>query len=93
MTIQNYLMVSEVSNIVENVIVWNGDVNSWQPPNGYLMLPVQTTPAVVWLPVKENDVVIDYVLTEVMGAGSINDTWDGSVLITNEPKPIFKSSS
>jgi hypothetical protein len=27
-------------DIVENIILWDGDTNTWQPPEGYLMEPV-----------------------------------------------------
>jgi hypothetical protein len=29
-----------LTDIVENVILWDGDTNTWQPPEGYLMEPV-----------------------------------------------------
>jgi hypothetical protein len=49
---QNYLMVNTSTNIVENIFVWNGDTNTWQPPANTLMLVQATTPAMVWLWIK-----------------------------------------
>ena len=84
MTTQNYLVVQ--NNVVINVCVWDGDTQTWTPPSDATMLVQSTTPAMVW--------VVDYAikpytssLQEVVGAGSIGFTWDGTVLTTNEPKP------
>lgn len=82
MTIQNYLMVQ--NDVVTNVVVWNGDVKTWQPPADATMLVESTTPAMIWMiPIDGTS----YVLTEVIGEGAIGYTWDGSVLTTDEPKP------
>jgi len=27
-----------LNNIVENIISWDGDLNTWQPPAGYTMI-------------------------------------------------------
>jgi len=27
-----------LNDIVENIISWDGDLNTWQPPNGYVMV-------------------------------------------------------
>jgi hypothetical protein len=81
---QNYLMVNESTNIVDNVCVWDGDPNTWQPPANYVMLVQATTMAVVW----EYDIVNkDWVLVQEMGQAQIGFTWNGTECITNEPKP------
>lgn len=90
---QSYLMVNLSTNVVENLVVWDGNNATWTPPTGYLMLPDETTAAMVWLPVTQKNPqtqvseVVDYVLTEVMTAGDIGFTWNGTILTTNEPKP------
>ena len=82
MTTQNYLMVQ--NGVVTNIVVWNGDVNTWQPPADATMLPEKTTPAMIWMvPIGGTS----YVLTEVLGEGAIGYTWDGAVLTTDEPQP------
>lgn len=82
MTIQNYLMVNQNTNIVENSINWDGNQDTWQPPVGYLLLVQSTTPAMIWaFDADKNDVV----LTQVIGAGGIGFTWNGLVLTTNQP--------
>ena len=84
MTTQQYLMLNESTNVVDNICVWDGDTNTWQPPENTLMLVQATTPAMVW---ELSSDKTNYVLTEVIGAGATEFTWDGSVLITNEPQP------
>jgi len=84
MTTQQYLMVNESTNIVDNICVWDGDTNIWQPPANTLMLVQATTPARVWVLSSDKTT---FVLQEVIGVGQIGFTWDGSVLTTNEPQP------
>ena len=82
-------MISTATNIVENVCVWDGDTNTWQPPADTLMLIQETTPAMVWTPVIVDGQITDYVLTEITGAGEIGFIWNGTVCTTNQPKPLI----
>lgn len=84
MTAQNYLMINEATNVVDNVCVWDGNPDTWQPPAGYLMLVQATTMALVWL---WDSTIKDFVLEQQMGQGQIGFTWNGVECITNEPKP------
>jgi len=88
MTIQNYLIIE--NSVVNNIILWDGDINTWQPPTGSIQLAQETTPAMVWVLNAEKT---DYVLTQVMGVGDIGFTWDGSVCMTNQPKPEPKQTT
>jgi len=36
----NYALVDE-NNIVENIIVWDGNTEAWQPPNGMTAILVK----------------------------------------------------
>lgn len=81
---QNYLMVNEATNLVDNVCLWDGNTNTWQPPAGYLMLVAAETPAKLW---ELNANKTAYELVAVMGAGAIGFSWDGIYVITNEPQP------
>lgn len=87
MTMQNYLMVNESTNVVENCCVWDGNPDTWQPPTNTLMLVQATTPALVWESVVVDKKIVDFVLVEQLGVGAIGFTWNGSILTTNEPKP------
>lgn len=84
MTTQNYLMINESTNVVDNVCLWDGNPDTWQPPAGYLMLIQATTMAVVWI---WDNAIKDWVLAQQIGAGQIGYTWNGTECITNEPKP------
>ena len=83
------------SNVVDNICVWDGDVNTWTPPADSIQLIQATTPAMVWIGTTVENLpatipptyTTTYNLEEVVGAGSIGFTWDGTVLTTNQPKP------
>jgi hypothetical protein len=85
MTTQNYLIIE--SNVVTNNVVWDGNPDTWQPPAGSIQIIDATTPAMIWESVIVNEKIVDWVLVEIIGAGDIGFTWNGSVLTTNEPKP------
>jgi hypothetical protein len=88
MTEQNYLMVNESTNVVDNICVWDGDTNNWQPPQGYLMLVQATTPTLIWK-LDTTTTPSSWALTEENGAGQLQFTWNTAtqVLTTNEPEP------
>ena len=88
MTTQNYYMVSESTNTVENIVLWDGNTQTWTPPSGYLMLAQATTTSMIWNAV-ETAGVISYELIPVLGYGDIGYTWNGSVLTTNVPQPTI----
>jgi hypothetical protein len=90
MTNQNYLLIE--NNIVTNIVVWDGDTNTWQPPADATMLVQATTPAMVWQMVLVNDEITDWILVEQIGAAGIGFTWDGTACITNEPKPAISTT-
>ncbi len=84
MTVQNYLMINQSTNVVDNVCLWDGNSDTWQPPVGYLVIPQATTMALIWMwdaPIK------DWVLAQVVGGAGIEFTWNGTECVTNEPKP------
>ena len=82
MTVQAYLIIE--NNVVTNNVMWDGNTADWTPPTDSIQLVTATTPAMVWV---YNDSKKVFELTEVMGAGAIDFTWDGAVLTTNVPQP------
>ena len=84
-TEQNYLIIE--SNVVTNIVLWDGDTTKWTPPLGSIDLIQSITPAMVWQPVVVDKKLVDYVLGEEIGVADIGFTWDGSVCTTNLPKP------
>lgn len=89
MTIQNYLMINESTNVVDNISEWDGNPNTWQPPANTLMLVQATTPAMIWEAVIVDGKITDYVLAEQIGDADIGFTWNGTACVTNEPKPAI----
>jgi hypothetical protein len=81
---QDYLMINDSTNTVENVVTWDGNPDTWQPPQGYTMLVQATTPAMVW---GLNQDATDWILVEQIGVATIGFTWDGTACITYQPKP------
>lgn len=84
MSVKNYLMINESNGVVDNVCLWDGDLNTWQPPAGYLMLIQETTMARIW---EWDSELSDWALAQEVGQGQIGFVWDGVECVTNEPKP------
>jgi hypothetical protein len=84
MTTQAYLQIE--NNIVINNVMWDGNTQTWTPPLDATMLVQATTPALVW---QLNIEKTDFILVEVIGAGDIGFTWNGTACVTNEPKPAI----
>ena len=82
---QNYLIINQATNIVENTCVWDGNTQTWNPPANSLVLVQATTLAVVWV---WNEELNDTELQEQLGQGGVGFTWDGTKCITNQPKPV-----
>ena len=85
MTIQNYLIIE--SNVVTNIVVWDGNTDTWQPPVNSIQIIQSTTPAMVWGTSVISQLITDWILVEQIGAASVGFTWNDGVCITNEPKP------
>ena len=82
MTNKSYLMIEE--NTVTNVVMWDGNTQTWQSPQSATMLVQETTPTKIW---GLNQDETEYVLVDSIGDATLGFTWDGTVATTNEPKP------
>jgi hypothetical protein len=80
---ESYFLINTTTNIVENTIDWNG-VDSWNVPDGYILVSRDSTPAKIWL---LNEETRNFDLVTVLGAGDIGFLWDGSELMTNQAQP------
>lgn len=76
-------MINQTNSVCENICLWDGDPNTWQPPANYLMLVQATTPAKDWV----WDSVAKTWTLEITGFGQIGFTWDGTYLVTSAPMP------
>ena len=81
---KNYLIIKTAVNVVENIVIWNGDTNTWSPPSGSIGLPQDTMPTKIW---ELNAEGTEFVLSDSIGNADIGFTYDGSVCTTNLPKP------
>ena len=81
---ENYLIINTSLNVVTNIVVWDGNTNVWSPPVGSIALPKATMPTKIW---ELNAEATDFVLTDSINNTAVGFTYDGSVCITNEPKP------
>jgi hypothetical protein len=81
---KNYCMVNSVTNVCDNICLWDGNPQTWTPPANYLMLVQETTPSKLWALNKDSNT---YELTVLGGYGGIGFTWDGTYLTTNQPQP------
>jgi hypothetical protein len=79
----SYLLVNKSTNIVENIVVWDGG-DGWSPPDECFALLTDITPAKVWI---FDEASWDYIESIEMGIGAIGFTWDGVNLLTNQLKP------
>lgn len=77
-------MINEFTNVVDNICLWDGNTETWQPPANTLILVQATTPAIVWV---LNADKTDWILVEQMGEGAIGFTWNGAEVVTNQSKP------
>ena len=76
----NYLMINKSTNVVENIVVWDGNLETWNPGDEFLLLKAEETPCTLWS--WNNDQLQS---EEIIGAGGINDTWDGNTVIKPQP--------
>lgn len=77
-----YLVIQ--NDVVTNLVVWDGNPDSWTPPADSIQLVAATTPAKVWV---HDPVQNTWSIGVVVGEGGPGFTWDGTYVITNEAQP------
>lgn len=77
---QNYLIIE--NNIVTNIVLWDGNLETWIPPNNSIQLIQKDITAKIW------EYTTEWELIEKNGRGGIGFIWDGTFLITPDSKPI-----
>ena len=78
-----YFLINKQTDLIENCVEWDGNQETWQPPENFLVLlgDIERT-EIIW---TWNEELQDWVQEETVGFGSIGETWDGEKFI--EPKP------
>ena len=84
MSIQNYLLINTQTNVVDNVVVWDGVDEWWVPREGHFAIPQATTPAKVW---ELNALGDAYEMQGVVGAGQIGFVWESPYVVTTATMP------
>lgn len=82
---KNYYLINETTNVCENIVVWDGNTDTWKPPQSFFLLEQDSTPSKVWAWNKETN---DWEIC-ISDYANIGFTWDGSYLNTNEEKPTY----
>lgn len=76
-----YAIINQ-SNIVENIIVWDG-VSQWSPPEGCTLVPIENANCIVWITNEDGT----HQQVEAIGAVSRDAVWDGQKFVNPEPPP------
>jgi hypothetical protein len=77
-----YCLIDESTSVCVNVVLWDGNLDTWSPPVGYIALPQETTPSKVW---AWNTGLGDWSLVPSEPIGWTGFTWDGTYLIAPRP--------
>lgn len=80
MSIKNYLIIEQ--NEVTNIVLWDGNVQTWSPSGDVLVLSQEDTPTKIWQLISD-----DYQLVDSIGDALIGFKYDGARCIINLPKP------
>lgn len=78
----SYLLINKATNIADNAVEWNGNTDTWQPPNGYFAILISITPSIDW---EWNEITQEWEPIETIGNGGIGDSYTDGKLV--EPKP------
>lgn len=77
-------MINKQTNVCDNIVVWDGNTETWTPPEEYTMVLYSTTKAKTW---HLNQDFTEWVLLESSGNCEIGFVFDGEYYITNQPQP------
>lgn len=83
---QNYLLVNKQTGIVENEVFWDGNLETWSPPEIYTPFQQNTSPSCVWVYEETSN---SYVTEDIVGGGAIGHTWDGQKFVPPKPEDLL----
>lgn len=88
MDIIQYALVDKQTNIVVGSCMWDGNRETWTPPEEYILVPEEATEALHWYLNAEDKQTysLQTWVNKPLG-GVIGFTFDGTKFITNEPQP------
>jgi hypothetical protein len=80
-----YALVNTTTHKVDNIVEWDGDLNVWQPPEGYEAIYTEDKTSIRW---QWNAEIKDYEQNETIGGVQIGETWDGTKFVeVDKPEP------
>jgi hypothetical protein len=80
-----YALVNTTTHKVENIVEWDGNIATWQPPEGYEAIYTEDKPTTDWV---WNDDIKDYEQVETVGNVRFGETWDGTKFVeVDKPLP------
>lgn len=85
----SYVLINKETNIADSAVAWDGNIETWQPPETHLALLLDTIPAVDWV---WNEETTKWIAVEGIGNGGIGDVWDGEKLVQPYP-PLIEEST
>jgi hypothetical protein len=86
-----YALVNKETNKVENIVEWDGDLNTWQPPETHEAVFTEDKPTIDWV---WNADIKEYEQVHTVGNVQFGETWDGTKFFeADKPeKPPYPSN-
>jgi len=77
---KNYLMVNKNTNLVENVVLWDGNLQTWNPGDDFLLMKAEDHLCTAWFWVDG-----ELQSQQALGIAGIGDSWDGTAFSKQQP--------
>ena len=71
----NYALVNKQTKLVDNIVEWDGDLETWQPPKTHEAIFTADKVTIGWVWNPETN---DYEQVQTVGNVHFGETWDGT---------------
>jgi hypothetical protein len=80
-----YALVNKQTSKVDNLVEWDGNLETWQPPETHEAIFTADKPTIDWV---WNPDLNDYEQVETVGNVQMGETWDGVKFVeVDKPEP------
>jgi hypothetical protein len=80
-----YALVNKDTKRVENIVEWDGNTATWQPPETHEAIYTEDKPTIDWV---WNPEINDYEQVESVGNVQFGEVWDGVKFVeVDKPEP------
>jgi hypothetical protein len=80
-----YALVNKETKRVENIVEWDGNTATWQPPETHEAIYTEDKPTIDWV---WNPEINDYEQVETVGNVQFGELWDGVKFVeVDKPEP------